>query len=238
MNATAATANPPDSNVTVWDRYWAAHDRRADFYAQKFHHITCDYAAEIDAFDRTIFGHVKDCGSLLDIGAGNKVTERKLRKLGFQGRIDTLDRVGGNHRYSDLDEVEEKYDAILLLEVIEHLPIATRTEYLDTMIGRLLKPGGVILISTPNADHINAFNRECWTHCQAVPMRDLFCFFDAVQFKTELYLVKILPSTRGPLRALKERIRRTVYKVICYFLYTNPEERILVAATRDADRER
>lgn len=229
MNATATLT---ETDATVWDRYWAAHDRRADFYAQRFHHITCDYAAELDEFDRTMFSHLKGCEKILDIGAGNKVTERKLRMLGFEGRIDTLDRVGGDHRYTDLEEVEEQYDAILLLEVIEHLAIAIRTDYLDQMIGRILKPGGVILISTPNADHINAFNRECWTHCQAVPMRDLFCFFDAVQFKTELYLVKILPHTRGTLRTLKEKVRRSVYKLICYFLYTNPEERILVAATR------
>ncbi len=233
MNA-SAVAPAVESNPTVWDRYWAAHDRRADFYAQKFHHITCDYAAEIDQFDHTLFSHLQGCGKILDVGAGNKVTERKLRQLGFAGQIDTLDRVGGDHRYSDLNQVEEQYDAILLLEVIEHLPIEIRTSYLDQMIGRILKPGGVILISTPNADHINAFNRECWTHCQAVPMRDLFCFFDAVRFKTDLYLVKILPHTRGLLRGLKEKIRRSVYKVICYFLYANPEERILVAATRAA----
>lgn len=52
------------------------------------------------------------------------------------------------------------FDVILLLEVVEHLSDA----YLDGTlkeIARLLKPGGVVLISTPNQENLADFTRFC-----------------------------------------------------------------------------
>jgi SAM-dependent methyltransferase len=226
-------ALPQDRPHAVWDRYWEAFDYRRQYYFENKHRLTCDYAAEIDPFDREIYRWISGKAAVLDIGAGSNVTSRKMAKLGYLGRYDTLDVCGGQHTYARLEEVHSRYNAILLLEVIEHLSIAERTRYLERIVQELLVENGIIIVATPNANHINAFTRECWTHCQAVPMRDLYCYFKALGFDTHMWLVKIYTPPKGnPLKRLKEIVRYRINRIVCYFLYVDPEERILFIASK------
>jgi 2-polyprenyl-3-methyl-5-hydroxy-6-metoxy-1,4-benzoquinol methylase len=232
-STSAAPADHARPSGQVWHRYWDAFDHRGQYYREPKKRLTCDYSAPVDPFDREIFSWIQARGRVLDVGAGNNVTAAKMARLGYTGRYDTLDVAGAEHTYRSLDEVQTQYDAILLLEVIEHLSVAERTRYLERFVGELLAENGVIIIATPNANHINAFTRECWTHCQAVPMRDLYCFFRALGFETHMWLVKIYTPPKGaPWRRLKERLRYAVNRILCYFLYVDPEERILFVARK------
>ncbi len=54
-----------------------------------------------------------------------------------------------SHDYSSLEEVEERFDLVLLFEVIEHLD----WEQGRQMVGRIfniLEPGGRVIVTTPN----------------------------------------------------------------------------------------
>jgi len=61
--------------------------------------------------------------------------------------------------YSNIDELEEKYDVITLFHVVEHLvnPIETLEK-----LKKHLKPNGILLIEVPNADDalLTLFNSE------------------------------------------------------------------------------
>jgi 2-polyprenyl-3-methyl-5-hydroxy-6-metoxy-1,4-benzoquinol methylase len=91
-----------------------------------------------------------------------------LRKL-FNFRVNSL---GENHRFNYLKESEEhfnvdlnftddyqgkiiQHDVIIMCEVIEHL--FTKPEIILAFILKFLKPGGYLIVQTPNA--VSAFKR-------------------------------------------------------------------------------
>lgn len=130
-------------------RYWERHHRR-------FQHVVARAAAQARA---------RGTGPVLDIGASFQTL--MLRRLFPKCRIDTLgfaDRrfspgEPGRHIEYDLNAAvdpatwpkppEGGYDLILFLEVIEHLYTAPGP-VLRCLAG-LLRPGGTLLLSTPNA---------------------------------------------------------------------------------------
>jgi len=118
------------------------------------------------------FERVLDClpdlpgQSLLDVGcfAGTFLSgvprERFSRQLG----VDIVERQIGyaNRRFhtdfrefryiphvAALNEVDETFDCVTLIEVIEHLPPAEVPRMMEAVTARL-KPGGKLVISTPN----------------------------------------------------------------------------------------
>jgi 2-polyprenyl-3-methyl-5-hydroxy-6-metoxy-1,4-benzoquinol methylase len=108
---------------------------------------------------RTIEPHAE----ILEFGAGSIL--KMLRSAGFHGRItaaDILPRpadVTGDTSWieTDLNEplsiADRSFDSIISTEVIEHLenPRATFREF-----GRLLRPGGQLLLTTPNQESIRS----------------------------------------------------------------------------------
>jgi 2-polyprenyl-3-methyl-5-hydroxy-6-metoxy-1,4-benzoquinol methylase len=66
-----------------------------------------------------------------------------------------IDR-GFPHDYYSLDEINEQFDLITLLEVIEHLELEAGVEMLGRLM-ELLVQGGKLIISTPNIFHPNRF---------------------------------------------------------------------------------
>jgi SAM-dependent methyltransferase len=53
------------------------------------------------------------------------------------------------HDYASFEEIEERFDLVLLFEVIEHLGIE-EGETMVSQIHRVLGPGGRVILTTPN----------------------------------------------------------------------------------------
>ena len=96
---------------------------------------------------------------VLDIGAGSGAIGKRLMEKGFQNlsavEIDARARDYITPIYKAVHESlnpykNEKFDLILLLDVLEHT--ATPEQFLNEIL-ELLAPGGTILISVPNIAH-------------------------------------------------------------------------------------
>ena len=97
-------------------------------------------------------------GSLLDVGAATGVFVGLARKRGWNAEgveiafaaVEAAQKKGLPVRQGKLEAVEgeERYDAISLLDVLEHLPDPS-SALVDAF--RLLRPGGVLAVNLPDA---------------------------------------------------------------------------------------
>ncbi|MCL4397900.1 class I SAM-dependent methyltransferase [Patescibacteria group bacterium] len=125
-------------------------------------------------------------GSLLDIGAGTGFLVKEANKRGFKAEgvepakvfvAVGAKKLGVKIQATSLEKFKarKKYDAIILKHVIEHVPD------LNTFLGKcqkLLKPGGIILISCPNIRSLMYFIfRQRWYGLQ--PSQHLWQFSPA-----------------------------------------------------------
>ena len=116
----------------------------------------------LDFIISNIEKHIPKGGSVLDVGCGNGVISRALGAVGFQVRgIDVSEKtIETAHRESTLSNVQfdcvdaenmnldqEKYDAIVCSEVLEHLH--DPSDLLDSLHGALKKQG-VLIVTVPN----------------------------------------------------------------------------------------
>jgi SAM-dependent methyltransferase len=87
---------------------------------------------------------------LLDVGAGERGMKGKIGKK-HDGVIYKSMDIDGRllHDYYALDEVDEQFDLILLLDVIEHLVLEDGVKMLKR-INELLVEGGKLIINIPN----------------------------------------------------------------------------------------
>ena len=87
---------------------------------------------------------------LLDVGAGERGMEAKIMKKhdGVIYKSMDLDR-RLPHDYYSLDEIDEHFDLILLLDVIEYLELEDGVKMLKRL-HELLVDGGKLIINTPN----------------------------------------------------------------------------------------
>jgi SAM-dependent methyltransferase len=107
-----------------------------------------------------ILKHVADGDKILEIGASTRDLEMRIKghlpHILYQSM--DVDREG-MHDYYSLDDVEERFDVILLFEVIEHLDLDSGITMLQKIYS-LLTPGGRFILSTPNIFKPGQFWRD------------------------------------------------------------------------------
>jgi 2-polyprenyl-3-methyl-5-hydroxy-6-metoxy-1,4-benzoquinol methylase len=101
-------------------------------------------------------------GEVLDLGAGEGALSERLSDLGFHVTAADMDEKNFKSKkaiftkinFDKLDEIsvfvsknENRFDAVLGVEVIEH--IQDQWQYVRQLV-RMVKPGGLVLITTPN----------------------------------------------------------------------------------------
>src|SRR3970040_3132468 len=107
-------------------------------------------AFKFNEVESTLFQRFKECKHILDIGAGDNTLKKKFIKYGFQGKYETFDVSREfEHDYYVLKDIKERYDGIIVLEVIEHLDLEEFFNLLEK-IDNIILPSGIFAISTPN----------------------------------------------------------------------------------------
>ncbi len=152
---------------------------------------------EIDA-DMRYLPHVAD-GRLLDIGCGSGDWLKRMCELGWRGEgtdfdaaaVDIARTNGLQVHYGalkDLDFPRDTFDAITMNHVIEHVPdpIALIAE-----CWRILKPGGRIVLATPNIESLgHRIFKEHWRglepprHLHVLSPASVYECLTAVGFKS------------------------------------------------------
>jgi 2-polyprenyl-3-methyl-5-hydroxy-6-metoxy-1,4-benzoquinol methylase len=113
-------------------------------------------------------------GKLLDIGCGNGHLIKRLSNMGWDVEGMDFDPVaveycksqGLNARsgnFFDMNYPSNYYDAVTMSHVIEHVPDPAKTL---KEVYRILKPGGTLVMETPNSDSwiYNDIMQEEWLH--------------------------------------------------------------------------
>lgn len=148
---------------------------------------------------------------ILDAGAGRGLTARLLAEKGFDvsacdvssDSVNLLRQQGLVGFVFDLeeDELEQKYDAIFCLEVLQYLRYPEKTV---SKLKAALNPGGVLVVSVPNEFHLLRrlgifFGRTGWAGIQTPHLR-LFDRKTAVSLfrQCRLQRVKMIPVTLCP----------------------------------------
>jgi 2-polyprenyl-3-methyl-5-hydroxy-6-metoxy-1,4-benzoquinol methylase len=145
--------------------------------------------------------HFATGARVLDLGAGQGALSLRLHDLGF--RVTSADLVEANFRLHDrlpfvcadfndsfAERVGTDFDGVVCLEIIEHLenPRAFLRE-----VARTLKPGGRLLLSTPNVDGPASL--------ALLATEGTFLWFDDTSYRNEGH---ITPLTQWQLRKCLE----------------------------------
>jgi len=99
-----------------------------------------------------ILKYLKDGESVLEIGAFDRSLGQRLKNDRPAIIYKSLDiDPTYHHDYFSLDQVQERFDLILLFEVIEHLDGSAGREMVKKIHG-ILNPGGRVIVTTPNVN--------------------------------------------------------------------------------------
>jgi 2-polyprenyl-3-methyl-5-hydroxy-6-metoxy-1,4-benzoquinol methylase len=125
---------------------------------------------------------IKDGERVLDIGASNRNLEGRLKRnfpeILYKSMDIDRDQV---HDFYSLEEIRERFDVVLLFEVIEHLDLEEGIRLLKR-IHELLNPGGRLILTTPNVFNPSRYWRDA-THKVAYCYDELAGLLMAHQFK-------------------------------------------------------
>ncbi len=103
---------------------------------------------------------LKEDSAVLDVGAFDRGLEDRIKKTcpDVVYKSMDIDRTMP-HDYYSLDEIEERFDVIVMAEVIEHLEFEEGVRMLGKLHSLLVR-GGRLIVTTPNIHHPNMWMRD------------------------------------------------------------------------------
>jgi len=168
---------PPRALSNLAEVYWPLVEMRPGFPGAPLILIAPDWREREPPSGpaaRLLQKHLGDAATILDVGAGDRYWGDVLRRLGISAQYRSADLdTRHEHEFGDFLSIDERVDAVLMLELIEHLPAELGLRFIEHAI-ELLNPGGMLVIGTPNAHHANWTWRTCFTHVRPWPMQDLW----------------------------------------------------------------
>jgi SAM-dependent methyltransferase len=163
--------------VNLEDIYWPVLDCRASFPGARLIKISPDWRERTPPCGpaaRLLVHHLSLARTVLDVGAGNRYWKDVLERLGLTAAYQSADvDATHDHDFSDFLQVDSCFDAILMLELIEHLPLRAGLQFLSHAIDHL-NPGGVLVLGTPNPAHAHRVWSSDFTHVRPWPAADLW----------------------------------------------------------------
>ena len=163
--------------MRVEDIYWRVIDRRVYFPGAPLIKIRPDWREQLRPSGpaaELFVHHLSSARTVLDVGAGDRYWKNVLERLGLELSYQSADVDSvHDHDFTNFLAVESSFDAILMLELIEHLPLELGLRFLDHAID-LLNPGGVLVVGTPNAAHAHRVWSADFTHVRPWPAADLW----------------------------------------------------------------
>ncbi|MEO6193060.1 MAG: class I SAM-dependent methyltransferase [Thermoanaerobaculia bacterium] len=239
--ATVRSAPPPEANEAV-ETIARAHEEHGYLELERRYRGTEEEIRERIA---AYLPYLEDLpGPVLDLGCGRGEALALLRDHGIAGRgVDSSERMvqlcrdrGLEAEVGDLFAVlagvaEGSLGGVISFHVIEHLPGAA-LDRLVRLAGRALKPGGVLILETPNPLSVVVAARNFWldpTHVRPVHPESLklmyeLAGFDPVErldlrpFPDSQRLPEIelatLPPEQRPLADLVNRLRDRLDEVL------------------------
>jgi len=139
--------------------------------------------------ERMIIDDILAAQSILDYGAGDKKMAELLVERKYSGKYFSQD-IGDefSYDYQHLSEIDEKFDIILLLDVIEHLDLESGLNLCHKLLHHLNK-GGRLYIQTPNGRCIRNHLGSDMTHLQLYNAKDLYAYFTSLGYSVFPYRV-------------------------------------------------
>jgi SAM-dependent methyltransferase len=170
--------------------YYGISNMRFKGIIEKFVHIKREIRA------KRIKKYVKS-GKILDIGCGRGIFLNEMRKKGYETYGTEISEIGAkyvkevlklNVFIGPIEEIkfpDNSFDIITIYHVLEHLPNPSRTL---KEIQRILKPGGLLVVSVPNIQSLQSkIFKTYWFHLD-IPRH--YFHFNLQSLK------KILPSEK------------------------------------------
>jgi len=108
---------------------------------------------------------------------------------GYRGAYETQDN-GSEHSYTygSIGEARGRFGAILLLDVLEHLPLRDGLTMLHSLLAKL-ETGGALILQTPNGRCIRSPFTSDMTHVQSYNLPDLWAYLTAAGCAVDGYRV-------------------------------------------------
>lgn len=217
-----------------YERYWELIKYRVEFKLPKIVLNAWDdinYIPKTDTF-RILKSNVVKYNNpkILDIGAGNKNLEKVIKLMDVNFDYKSLD-ISKNikHDYTDIYSINEKFDIIFMLELIEHLPLDLALEYF-TKVYEILNENGMLIISTPNIDHINQLWKQDITHIHQYPAKDIYSILRMLGFAEDIIIYRI--NIRPPKMSIKKFFIEKVRIILNKILGTDYAHGILILAKK------
>lgn len=166
--------------------------------------------------------YVPNNSQIIDIAAAQGNFSLRLAELGYvvtwnDLRAELVDYVKLKHETGNINylagncfelNLQEKFDAVLITEIIEH--VAHPDQFLSN-VGKLVKPGGHIILTTPNGEYIRN-NLPKFSDCPDTSI------FENLQFK---------PDGDGHIfllhrHEIKDLVKKSGLILKELYLFTNP----------------
>ncbi len=171
---------------------------------------------------RHVARHLAGASRVLDVGAGDRAWQGLLERLGVTASYESCDPERRHaHEHDDFLAISGRYDAVLMLDLLEHLPLEQGLRFI-AHAAEVVEPGGVLVVSTPNPAHPTSLQATDVTHVRAWPAHDLYGLLTLAGFEVEVHrLLHCAAARRGLVPAQKALAR---------ILGVDPADHLLVFA--------
>ena len=185
--------------ANIEDVYWRIIELRPGYPGGRLHRYDPDWRERSPLrgpWVELVSQRLRAARTVLDVGAGNRHWEEILAAGGVGAEYRSVDtETRHTHDYDDFFAVDEQFDGLLMLELLEHLPLDVGLRFLDHAVD-CLAPGGTLVISTPNPAHPNRVAASDVTHLHGWPAQDLWCLLTIAGLH-EIEVHRLLLCTRA-----------------------------------------